>query len=106
MASDAVKRIIAQLDERLGDSGLGGTVKLDFGSEGSVFIDGTSVPNKVSEGTGQSADCVLAMSFADFQLMESNKMDGTQAFMQGKLRVDGDMGLAVRVGPILRKAQD
>jgi putative sterol carrier protein len=36
--------------------------------------------------------------------MVSRELDGTTAFMQGKLKVAGDMSVAMKLGPILAKA--
>ena len=33
--------------------------------------------------------------------MASGELDGTAAFMSGKLRIDGDMSIAMKLGPIL-----
>jgi len=100
-----VERIVTEMGDRLGpNSGLGGTLKFDFGEPGSVFIDGKSVPNTVVDGAGKSADCTITVSLETFEKMVKGELDGTSAFMQGKLRVAGDMGLAMKLGPILQKA--
>ena len=101
-----VQRIIAEMGDRLGaNSGLGGTLKFDFGDPGSVFIDGKSVPNTVADGAGKSADCTITVTLETFERMVKGELDGTSAFMQGKLRVAGDMGLAMKLGPVLQKAR-
>jgi putative sterol carrier protein len=106
-ASAQVQEIITQMGAAIGDnSGLGGTLKFDFGEPGSVLLDGKSTPNTVSDGDGKSADCTLSVSLADFQKMYAGELDGTSAFMQGKLRVSGDMGLAMKAGPILQRARE
>jgi putative sterol carrier protein len=106
MSSDQVKQIIAQMGGALGaNSGLGGTLKFDFGEPGSVYIDGKSSPNTVTDGDGKSADCTISLSLETFEKMIKGELDGTSAFMQGKLRVAGDMGLAMKLGPILQKAR-
>jgi putative sterol carrier protein len=33
--------------------------------------------------------------------MASGELDGTAAFMSGKLKIQGDMGIAMKLGPIL-----
>jgi putative sterol carrier protein len=106
MSSEQVKQIIAQMGGAIGaNSGLGGTLKFDFGEPGSVYIDGKSTPNSVSDGDGKSADCTITLSIETFEKMVKGELDGTSAFMQGKLRVAGDMGLAMKLGPILQKAR-
>ncbi len=106
MSSDQVKQIISQMGGTIGaNSGLGGTLKFDFGEPGSVYIDGKSSPNTVSDGADKNADCTISVSLETFEKMVKGELDGTSAFMQGKLRVAGDMGLAMKLGPILQKAR-
>jgi putative sterol carrier protein len=106
MSSDQVNQIITQMSSAIGgNSGLGGTLKFDFGEPGSVYIDGKSTPNTVADGAGKSADCTISVSLETFEKMVKGELDGTSAFMQGKLRVAGDMGLAMKLGPILQKAR-
>jgi putative sterol carrier protein len=106
MSSEQVKEIIDRMGTAIGpNSGLGGTLKFDFGEPGSVYIDGKSTPNTVSDGEGKSADCTITVSLETFDKMIKGELDGTSAFMQGKLRVAGDMGLAMKLGPILQKAR-
>jgi len=106
MTSAQVQQIIAQMGSAIGaNSGLGGTLKFDFGDAGSVLVDGKSSPNSVSDGAGKTADTTISMTLADFEKMVKGELDGTSAFMQGKLRVAGDMGLAMKLGPVLQKAR-
>ena len=106
MSSAAVQQIITQMASAIGaNSGLGGTLKFDFGAAGSVYVDGKSSPNAVSDGAGKSADCTITVTLETFEKMVKGELDGTSAFMQGKLRVAGDMGLAMKIGPILQKAR-
>ncbi len=106
MSSEQVKHIVGELGGRIGaNSGLGGTVKFDFGDAGSVYIDGKSSPNIVSDGDGKTADCTIGVSLETFEKLVKGELDATSAFMQGKLRVAGEMGLAMKLGPILQKAR-
>ena len=106
MSSAAVQQIISQMGTTIGaNSGLGGTLKFDFGDAGSVLVDGKSTPNSVSDGAGKSADCTISVTLDTFEKMVKGELDGTSAFMQGKLRVAGDMGLAMKLGPVLQKAR-
>jgi putative sterol carrier protein len=106
MSSPQVQEITAQMAKGVGDnSGLGGTLKFDFGEPGSILIDGKSVPNTVTDGDGKNADCTISVSLETFEKMVKGELDGTSAFMQGKLRVAGDMGLAMKLAPILQKAR-
>jgi putative sterol carrier protein len=105
MSSEQIDRIIGEMRNRVGtESGLGGTVKLDFGESGSVYIDGKSLPNSVTDGTGKDADCTITVGLDTFEKLARRELDPTSAFMQGKLRVAGDMGLAMKLGPVLQKS--
>jgi putative sterol carrier protein len=78
----------------------GKRVKLDFGSEGIVMLDG--VDQKVTEEDGPS-DTTIKVAWADWQDMAAGKLDGMTAFMQGKLAVEGDMSNAMQLQGVLAK---
>ena len=106
MSAEKVSQIIAQMGGAIGaNSGLGGTLKFDFGEPGSVYIDGKATPNTVGEGAGKTADCTISLALETFEKMVKGELDPTAAFMQGKLRVSGDMGLAMKLQPVLAKVR-
>jgi putative sterol carrier protein len=78
----------------------GKRVKLDFGDEGVVMLDGTA--NTATEEDGD-ADTTIKVAWSDWQDMTDGKLDGMSAFMQGKLRVEGDMGNAMQLQGVLAK---
>ena len=78
----------------------GKRVKLDFGDEGVVMLDG--VGNAVTETDGD-ADTTIKVAWSDWQDMADGKLDGMTAFMQGKLRVEGDMSNAMQLQGVLAK---
>ncbi len=84
-----------------GKSPLGGTVKFDLGDAGSLFIDGSSGDNTVAVNKSDPAKCTITMSADDFKELIHGRLQPTSAFMQGKMRVDGDMGLAMKLGQLV-----
>ncbi|HEY0627504.1 MAG TPA: SCP2 sterol-binding domain-containing protein [Allosphingosinicella sp.] len=78
----------------------GKRVKLDFGSEGAVMLDGQA--NQVTEEDG-AADTTIKVSWEDWQALASGQMDGMTAFMMGKLKVEGDMSNAMQLQGVLSK---
>jgi putative sterol carrier protein len=78
----------------------GKRVKLDFGDEGVVMLDGLA--NNVTEDDGD-ADTTVKVAWADWQDMSDGKLDGMTAFMSGKLKVEGDMGNAMQLQGVLAK---
>jgi putative sterol carrier protein len=89
------------LREKVGsDSGLGTTLKFDCGSEGMVLIDGTTMPNVVSNDDREAA-CTIALSMDTLGRLLLRELDPTTAFMMGKLKVSGDMSVAMRLQHLL-----
>jgi putative sterol carrier protein len=87
--------------ERVQDkSGLDATVKFDFGDDGLIFLDGTTSPYTVSNDD-KEADCTLTMKKEDFVAIVKREMDPTMAFMMGKLKVAGSMGIAMKLSSVL-----
>jgi putative sterol carrier protein len=43
----------------------------------------------------------MVISVEDFMAMAEGSLDGVAAFMTGKLKVQGEMGLAMKLGAIL-----
>ena len=78
----------------------GKKVKLDFGSEGTVMLDGTA--SKVTEDSGD-ADTTIKVGWDDWQQLAAGQMDGMTAFMMGKLKVEGDMSNAMQLQGVLAK---
>lgn len=78
----------------------GKRVKFDFGGEGIAILDG--VANQAS-GEDGPADTTIKVSWEDFMAMREGKLDGMTAFMQGKLKVEGDMSNAMQLQGVLAK---
>jgi putative sterol carrier protein len=84
-----------------GAAPLGGTVKFDLGSDGSLYIDGTGAANTVTVNKADAADCTIEMSASDFGDLISGNLGPTAAFMQGKMRVEGNTGLVMKLGQLV-----
>jgi len=78
----------------------GKTVKLDFGDEGLILLDGAA--NQVSENDSP-ADTTIKTSWDDWQKMAAGELDGMTAFMTGKLKIEGDMSNAMQLQGVLAK---
>ncbi|HEY9553315.1 SCP2 sterol-binding domain-containing protein [Allosphingosinicella sp.] len=79
----------------------GKRIKLDFGGgEGAIMLDG--VANAVTEEDG-AADTTIKISWADWEALTKGELDAMTAFMQGKLKVEGDMSNAMQLQGVLAK---
>jgi len=95
--SEIIDAAVKALNAKLGGSGIDGSVKFVIEDEGSVRIDEAGA----AADDGSEADCTLTASADTFQSLLDGDVDPTAAFMSGKLTVDGDMGLAMRLGSLL-----
>ena len=78
----------------------GKRVKLDFGDQGVIMLDGAA--NQVSEEDG-AADTTIKVAWDDWQAMAAGQLDGMTAFMTGKLKIEGDMSNAMQLQGVLAK---
>ena len=82
----------------------GKTVKIDFGGDGAILLDGQS--NQVVDLTPSDpgvADTTIKVSWDDWQALAAGQLDGMTAFMTGKLKVEGDMSNAMQLQGVLAK---
>jgi putative sterol carrier protein len=77
-------------------SGLDATLKFDCGEAGVVYIDGKSIPNTVSNDD-KEADCTVGITLENLTAMLAGDLEPATAFMTGKLRVSGDMSVALKL---------
>ena len=93
--SEIIEQAVAALAEKLG-GGIDGSVKFVLTDTGSIVVDGDGV-----RAGDDETDVTLTADPDVFRdLMEGN-LNPTTAFMTGKLSVDGDMGMAMRLGSLL-----
>lgn len=71
--------------------------KLD---EGIVYVDGTGSSNVVSN-EDKDADCVIITSSETLEKMQSGELNGMMAVMTGKVKIKGDMGVAMKLQTLL-----
>ncbi len=88
--------IADKLRERVASSGFDKSVKFDLGSDGIILVDGQTVSTE--DG---AADCTITISKEDFEALAAGELNPTMAFMSGKLKVDGDMSVAMQLSQIL-----
>ena len=95
------QELIARMQE--GEAWIPGKrVKIDFGDQGAVMLDGAA--SQVSEDDG-AADTTIRVGWDDWQQLAAGQLDGMTAFMMGKLKVDGDMSNAMQLQGVLAKLE-
>ena len=83
-----------------GDSGFAKKVKFDFGDVGRLFNDGAA---GVANNPESYASATVNVYGQYFGKLAAGEMDPTMAFMQGKLKVLGDMSVAMQLQSIMSK---
>jgi len=83
-------------------TGLSGTAKFAFDEGGAVFIDATQTPYQISNDNKDS-DCTVMLSLSDAVKLLNGDLNPMTAFMFGKLKVKGDMGIAMKIAQFLAK---
>lgn len=68
------------------------------GTYHAVFENGT---HDIGEGAVAGARCTVTMSASDFTSLVAGKLNPTTAFMTGKLKIAGDMSLAMKLQTVL-----
>jgi putative sterol carrier protein len=68
---------------------------------GSWSVDCTSPGGTVQPGTAPGARCTVAATDADFLAIVNGKLNAQMAFMSGRLKIQGDIGLAMKLQQIL-----
>jgi putative sterol carrier protein len=97
----SLEKITTEMRERIGaHSPLSAIIKFDFGEDGVVRVDGKASPTVV-DNEDSDADCTVKVSMDNFVQIASGDLNPQMAFMTGKLRVEGDMSLAMQLGSIL-----
>jgi len=93
--SDVIEAALKLLGEKLG-AGFDGVAKFVIEGEGAIVADASGV-----RAGDDEAEVTLTASAETFEGILKGDMNPTMAFMTGKLKVDGSMGLAMQLASTL-----
>jgi len=96
----SLDEIAEKLTKRL--VGFNHTMKLDFDGDGFVHVDATQNP-PVASLEDKDAEVTLTTSIETFTKILNGDQDPNIAFMMGKLKVSGSMGLALKLNGMLEE---
>lgn len=94
--SDIVNEAVTVLNEKLAGTDFGGTAKFDIEGEGCVMMNSDG-----AHAGDEPADVTLSADAETFKEILDGETNPTSAFMTGKLKVDGDMGMAMKLASAL-----
>ena len=96
MLEELTERFKQRVD---GKEAFGFSVKFDLGDTGVIFVAGGSAPIEVSNGNGD-AETTFIMTADDLAAMLSGDLPPMSAYVQGKMKLEGDVGKAMQFGKI------
>lgn len=92
--------LLAQLNEQAKNTDpIGATIKFEV-DDHVVFIDGTGDANVVSQENGDG-DCTITTSADTLMQLKNGDLNPMMAVMGGKIKIKGDMGLAMKLQSLL-----
>ncbi|ESW67687.1 sterol-binding protein [Mesorhizobium sp. LSJC268A00] len=92
----SVQDIAEKMRSRVASAGFEHSVKFDTGSNGVIVIDGATVST-----TDAPTDCTIKLSLDDLDSLIAGDLNPTMAFMSGKIKVEGDMSVAMALSQLI-----
>lgn len=93
--SDVIAKAVDALSKKM-DGGFDGIAKFVIEGEGAIMMDAGGV-----RAGDEEADVTLTADADVFAAILSGEMGATGAYMSGKLRIDGSLPTAMRLGAAL-----
>ena len=97
------EKIAQALDSNLAAfAGLGYKVAFDLGEDGAIAIDATGSPPVLSDQP-DDADCTIRISAENLGKLIDGELNAMIAYTLGKLKIEGSMGVAMKVAALLEE---
>ena len=93
--TEIIEDAVKALREKMSNNSFDGTAKFEIEGEGSIVISENNV-----YASDEETDVTFKASVEIFQEIFNGELDPTSAFMTGKLKIDGDMGTAMRLANV------
>ncbi|GAB4512149.1 MAG: SCP2 sterol-binding domain-containing protein [Roseibium sp.] len=92
----SLEKLTEGVRAKVAAGGIEESVKFDLGETGVIYLQGSEVTNEDAD-----ADCTIRMSAEDLGDLLAGDLNPTAAFMGGKMQVEGDMSVAMKLGNIV-----
>jgi putative sterol carrier protein len=92
----SIQDVAEKMRPRVESSGFDRSVKFDTGADGVIVLDGQSIST-----ADAPADCTIKLSLEDLEALISGELNPTAAFMTGKIKVEGDISVAMALSQVL-----
>ena len=106
--AEAIKEIFGAMPTQINADaakGMNSSIQFNLSGDGGgnynvAIKDGAA---KVTEGSPASPNMTMTMAATDYVDMIMGKLNGQMAFMSGKLKIAGDMGLAMKMQSLFKR---
>ncbi len=96
-----MEQLLEGIKERAANTpAIGNTLKFDFGEGNIVYLDGSGDQNVVTN-EDKDADCLIIVTPENFMALASGDLNPMMAVMSGKVKIKGDMGVAMKLQSLL-----
>jgi putative sterol carrier protein len=85
--------------------GMNSTIQFNLSGDngGQWYVTIKDGKAEVTKGTASAPNMTLSMTAQDYVDMIMGKLNGQMAFMSGKLKISGDMGLAMKMQSLFKR---
>ena len=91
-----LEQVVERMQAELASKSFDGSLKFDCGDAGVVVLaDGTATT------VDQDTDCTIRITDENLIKLLTGKLNPMTGVMMGKLKVSGDMGVAMKLGKLL-----
>ncbi|WP_368185550.1 SCP2 sterol-binding domain-containing protein [Aestuariibius sp. HNIBRBA575] len=89
--------LLPKLQKGLSTRPFDGSLKFDCGADGVIVLaDGTA------SGQDRETDCTIKISAGNLHKLLAGKLNPMTGVMMGKLKVSGNVGVAMKLGDLLK----
>ncbi|QFU08653.1 SCP-2 sterol transfer family protein [Rhodobacteraceae bacterium THAF1] len=93
--SEMIDAAVKELNQKTGGS-FDGSAKFVVEDEGTIMLDGEG-----ARAADEDAEVTMTADSDTFREIFEGSLDPTSAFMSGRLKIDGDMGQAMKLAQTL-----
>lgn len=106
--AEAITEIFKQMPSSLNvdaAKGMSSVIQFNLSGDGggNYYVEIKDGAANVTEGAHASPNMTMTMSAADYVDLILGKLNGQMAFMSGKLKIAGDMGLAMKMQTLFKR---
>ena len=106
--AEAIQDIFSKMPDQINADaakGMSSVIQFKLSGEGGgdYYVEIKEGTAKVGQGTHASPNMTMTLAASDYVDLIMGKLNGQMAFMSGKLKIAGDMGLAMKMQTLFKR---